>query len=48
MSECKVIPFMVEFEERMLNGQKTATTRTKKYGNGGDLFFCFWTWLPID
>jgi len=41
MSECRVIPFMTEFEERMLSGQKIATTRTKKYGNGGDLFFAF-------
>ena len=41
MSECRVIPFMAEFEERMLSGQKTATTRTKKYGNGGDLFSAF-------
>jgi len=32
---------MSEFRDRMLSGQKTATTRTKKYGNGGDLFSAF-------
>lgn len=41
MAECIVIPFLPEFEGRMLSGQKTATTRTKKYGNGGDLFPAF-------
>jgi len=41
MSECITIPFMEDFRDRMLNGQKTATTRTKKYGNGGDLFSAF-------
>jgi len=41
MSECITIPFLPEFEERMLSGQKIATTRTKKYGNGGDLFSAF-------
>ena len=32
---------MEEFEERMLTGKKIATTHTKKYGNGGDLFCAF-------
>jgi len=41
MTECITIPFMAEFEERMLTGKKTATTRNKKYGNGGDLFSAF-------
>ena len=41
MSEFITIPFKPEFEERMLNNQKIATTRTKKYGNGGDLFSAF-------
>jgi hypothetical protein len=41
MTECIVIPFMAEFEERMLAGKKTATTRTKKYGGVGDLFSAF-------
>lgn len=41
MSKCFVMPFLPEFEERMLLGQKTATTRTGKHGNGGDLFSAF-------
>jgi len=41
MTECIVIPFMPEFEERMLTGKKTATTRPKKYGTSGDLFSAF-------
>ena len=41
MSNCITIPFLPEFEERILSGQKIATTRTKKYGNAGDLFAAF-------
>jgi len=41
MTECITIPFLPEFEERMLSGQKIATSRTKKYGNGADLFCAF-------
>lgn len=41
MSECITIPFLPEFETRLLSGQKTATSRTRKYGNGGDLFSAF-------
>ena len=41
MSECIIIPFLPEFKTKMLNGEKTATSRTKKYGNGGDLFCAF-------
>lgn len=41
MSESLVIPFMPEFKDRMLAGQKTATTRNKRYGHGGDLFSAF-------
>ena len=41
MSKCIIIPFLPEFESRMLSGEKTATTRTKKYGDGGDLFPAF-------
>ena len=41
MTECITIPFMAEFGDRMLAGEKTATTRNKKYGNGGDLFSAF-------
>ena len=32
---------MAEFKELMLAGKKIATTSTKKYGNGGDLFSAF-------
>ena len=35
------IPFLPEFKERMLSGQKTATSRTKKYGDTGDCFLAF-------
>ena len=41
MSGCIIIPFMEDFRDRILSGQKTATTRPKKYGNGGDLFSAF-------
>lgn len=37
MTEVK-IPFLPEFQERMLKGDKTATTRSKKYGEAGDTF----------
>lgn len=40
MTEVK-IPFLQEFKERMLSGQKTATTRSKKYGDSGDTFKIF-------
>lgn len=35
------IPFQEEFREPMLTGQKTATTRTKRYGYPGDIFKVF-------
>lgn len=35
------IPFMDEFQDRMLSGQKTATSRTKPYGKQGDTFDAF-------
>jgi len=35
------IPFQPEFEELMLEGRKTATTRTKWYGRPGDRFMAF-------
>jgi len=41
MGNCITIPFKEEFRERMLSGQKTATTRTKRYGHPGDLFCAF-------
>ena len=37
MSEV-LIPFMPEWKEKMLNGIKTCTSRTKKYGSIGDYF----------
>ena len=41
MTECIMIPFLPEFQDRMLSGAKTATSRTEKYGNGGDIFMAF-------
>ncbi len=41
MNKSITIPFLDEFRERMLSGQKTATTRTRKYGDPGDLFSAF-------
>ena len=35
------IPFMERFKEPMLNGTKTWTSRTKKYGKAGDYFVAF-------
>ena len=35
------IPFREEFREPMLKGQKTATSRTEKYGDVGDTFTAF-------
>ena len=35
------IPFLAEFKERMLSGQKTFTSRTKRYGREGDIFKAF-------
>ena len=36
-----IIPFRPEFKDKMLKGLKTATSRTKKYGNAGDTFNAF-------
>lgn len=33
-----IIPFQPEWQDKMLNGIKTCTSRTKKYGNPGDWF----------
>jgi len=41
MTECIAIPFQPEFRYKLLIGEKIATTRTHKYGNGGDLFSAF-------
>jgi len=35
----KKIPFKKEFNQLMLDGKKTMTSRTKKYGDRGDIFF---------
>lgn len=32
------IPFQPEFEQSMLMGEKTATTRTRRFGSPGDWF----------
>ena len=35
------IPFLPEFKDRMINGLKTATTRTRPMGDPGDYFVAF-------
>ena len=35
------LPFMLEFKDRMLSGRKTATTRTRKFGEAGEHFTAF-------
>lgn len=40
MAEVK-IPFLPEFKDQLLNGEKTATTRTRKYGDSEDVFTIF-------
>jgi hypothetical protein len=35
------IPFKEHFEEAMLSGRKTWTTRSKKHGKSGDIFEIF-------
>lgn len=40
MTEVK-IPFLPRFKEVMLNGKKTMTSRTRKYGEIGDTFKAF-------
>ena len=47
MTEVK-IPFMERFREPMLNGTKTVTSRTKKYGVKGDWFRVFGAKFVID
>lgn len=34
-------PFQPEWEEKMLNGEKTCTSRTKIFGHAGDTFVAF-------
>ena len=36
-----IIPFLSRFKEPMISGQKTATTRVRKYGSIGDVFSIF-------
>jgi len=38
MSEQITIPFQQEWHDKMLNGNKTCTSRTKRYGNSDDWF----------
>jgi len=35
------IPFLERWKSKMLTGHKTATSRSKRYGNIGDTFTCF-------
>lgn len=35
------LPFREEFRDRMLSGRKTCTSRTKRFGEGGDTFEAF-------
>jgi len=35
------IPFLPEFESALRDGRKTATSRSKRYGNPGDQFTAF-------
>ena len=35
------IPFKAEFRDRMLSGQKTCSSRTRRYGVAGDTFVVF-------
>jgi len=41
MQEQVVIPFQPEWKEKLLNGEKTCTSRTKKYGKPNDWFEIF-------
>lgn len=42
------IPFQAEFEDRMISGQKTMTTRTERYGWPRDWFIAFGHLFVID
>lgn len=41
------IPFLPEFEEAMLEGRKTSTSRTKRFGNVNDTFKAFGAYFRI-
>jgi hypothetical protein len=42
------IPFLEHFKESMLNGTKTMTTRSKRYGWKGDTFDAFGATFQIE
>lgn len=46
MTEVK-IPFLPRFQEPMLNGTKIMTSRTRKYGQVGDVFKAFGAMFKI-
>ena len=41
MSKRVNIPFLPQFEKPMLSGQKTITSRTRRYGQTGDTFLAW-------
>jgi len=41
------IPFLPRFQEPLLSGVKTCTTRTRRVGNPGDEFVAFGVWFRI-
>ena len=49
LPEFKIInlPFLPEFQPRLLDGKKTCTSRNKKYGNPGDRFQAFGEWFEF-
>jgi len=42
------IPFLKSFEDVLLFGQKTWTSRTRKYGNPNDVFVAFGSLFTIE
>lgn len=47
MPKQRTIPFQLEWQNKILNGIKTCTSRTKKYGNPGDWFEQFGSTFKI-
>jgi len=41
MAKKIVLPFLPDFEQSMLTGKKTATTRPRRFGRAGDWFPAF-------
>lgn len=41
------LPFREEFKDRLLSGQKTCTSRTRKYADKGDKFKVFGEYFEI-